>query len=110
MPQDRPERRYVYHVTPAHDQVVNAPLNRSNSNNGFVHAEQKAALASRWTRLTDRGRARPDGTLAAQGYGRWHLREAQRLLGLSEEELCRHVRDSELIAYRARIGDHWEWH
>jgi hypothetical protein len=32
MPHDRPERRYVYHVTPAPDQVVNPPLNRSNSN------------------------------------------------------------------------------
>jgi hypothetical protein len=31
MPHDRPERRYGYPVTPAHDQVVNSPPNRANS-------------------------------------------------------------------------------
>jgi hypothetical protein len=76
---------------------------------GFLHAEQKAALDPRWIRLTDEDRARLDGTLAAQGYGRWRLREAQRLLALTEEELYQRVRDGELIAYRAHIGDHWEW-
>jgi DNA invertase Pin-like site-specific DNA recombinase len=76
---------------------------------GFLDAEQKAALDPRWIRLTEEDRARLDGTRAAQGYGRWRLREAQRVLGLSEEELYQRVRDGELIAYRAHIGDHWEW-
>jgi hypothetical protein len=76
---------------------------------GFLHAEQKAGLDPRWIRLTEEDRARLDGTRAAQGYGRWRLREAQRLLGLNEEELYQRLRDGELSAYRAHIGDHWEW-
>lgn len=76
---------------------------------GFLYAEQKAALDPRWIRLTEEDLARLDGTRAAQGYGRWRLREAQQLLGLNEEELYQHVRNGELIAYRAHIGDHWEW-
>jgi hypothetical protein len=76
---------------------------------GFLYAEQKAALDPRWIRLAEEDRARLDGTRAAQGYGRWRLREAQRVLGLTEEELYQRVRDGELIAYRAHIGDHWEW-
>ena len=50
-----------------------------------------------------------DGTLAAQGYGRWRIREAQRVLDLSEEALYQQLRDGTLIAFRAHIGDHWEW-
>jgi hypothetical protein len=76
---------------------------------GFLHAEQKAALDPRWIRLTDEDLARLDGTRAAQGYGGWRLREAQQVLGLTEEQLYQRVRDGELIAYRAQIGDHWEW-
>jgi hypothetical protein len=76
---------------------------------GFLHAEQKAPLDPRWIRLTEEDLARVDGTRAAQGYGRWRLREAQRVFGLAEEELYRRVRDGELIAYRAHIGNHWEW-
>lgn len=76
---------------------------------GFLHAEQKATLDPRWIRLTDEDRARLDGTRAAQGYGCWRLREAQRLMGLTEEELYQRLRDGKLIAYRAHIGDHWEW-
>lgn len=76
---------------------------------GFLHAEQKAALDPRWIRLTDEDQARLDGTRAAQGYGRWRLREAQRVFGLNEEELYQRMRDGDLIAYRAHIGDHWEW-
>ena len=76
---------------------------------GFLDAEQKATLDPRWIRLTADDLARADGTLAAQGYGRWRIREAQRVLDLSEEALYQQLRDSKLIAYRARIGDHWEW-
>jgi DNA invertase Pin-like site-specific DNA recombinase len=76
---------------------------------GFLDAEQKATLDPRWIRLTADDLARVDGTLAAQGYGRWRIREAQRVLGLSEEALYQQLRDGTLLAYRARIGDHWEW-
>jgi DNA invertase Pin-like site-specific DNA recombinase len=76
---------------------------------GFVYAEQKAALDPRWIRLTAQDLARLDGTLAAQGSGRWRLREAQRALDLSEEELYQRLRSGELIAYRAHVRDHWEW-
>jgi DNA invertase Pin-like site-specific DNA recombinase len=76
---------------------------------GFLCAEQKAPSDPRWIRLTEEDRARLDGTRAAQGYGRWRLREAQRVLGVGEEELYERLRAGELIAYRARIGDHWEW-
>jgi DNA invertase Pin-like site-specific DNA recombinase len=76
---------------------------------GFLNAEQKAALDPRWIRLTAEDLARLDGTLAAQGYGRWRLRDAQRALGLSEAALSQRVRDGKLIACRARVGEHWEW-
>jgi DNA invertase Pin-like site-specific DNA recombinase len=76
---------------------------------GFLDAEQKATLDPRWIRLTAADLARMDGTLVAQGHGRWRLRGAQRALGLSEEALYQQLRDGTLIAYRARIGDHWEW-
>jgi hypothetical protein len=75
---------------------------------GFLHAEQKTALDPRWIRLTEADLARLDGTRAAQGYGRWRLREAREVFSLTEEELYQRVRDGELIAYRAHIGDHWE--
>jgi hypothetical protein len=76
---------------------------------GFLHAEQKAPLDPRWIRLTEEELARLDGTRAAQGYGRWRLREARRVFGLSEDELHQRLRDGALIAYRAHIGNHWEW-
>ncbi len=76
---------------------------------GFLDAEQKAALDPRWIRLTVDDLARLDGTLAGRGHGRWRLREAQRALGLGEEALYQQLRDGTLLAYRARIGDHWEW-
>lgn len=76
---------------------------------GFLDAEQKAALDPRWIRLTAEDLARLDGTLAAQGHGRWRLREAQRQFGLSDEDLYQRVREGKLIAYRARVGEHWEW-
>jgi hypothetical protein len=76
---------------------------------GFLQAEQKAALDPRWVRLTAEDRARLDGTLAAQGYGRWRIREAQRVLGLSAEEVYAQVRAGQLVAYRAHVGAHWEW-
>src|SRR5262249_25113967 len=73
---------------------------------GFLAADQKAALDPRWIQLTVADVARLDGTLAAQGYGRWRIREAQRQLGLSEAELYQRVREGQLVAYRARIGEH----
>ena len=76
---------------------------------GFLNAEQKAALDPRWIRLTAEDLARLDGTLAAQGYGRWRIRAAQRAFGLSDEDLYQRVREGKLIAYRARVGEHWEW-
>jgi hypothetical protein len=76
---------------------------------GFLVAEQLTSLGPRWIRLTDEDRARLDGTLAAQGYGQWRLREARRVLGLSQEELSQRLRDGRMIAYRAHVGDHWEW-
>jgi hypothetical protein len=62
-----------------------------------------------WVRLTAEDRARLDGTLTAQGYGQWRLREAQRVLGLSRDQIYAAARRSDLIAYRARVGGHWEW-
>jgi DNA invertase Pin-like site-specific DNA recombinase len=76
---------------------------------GFLDADQKATLDPRWIRLTAEDLARLDGTLAAQGHGRWRIREAQRQLGLTETDLYQRVRDGQLVAYRARIGEHWEW-
>ena len=73
---------------------------------GFLDAEQLTPLGPRWIRLTDEDRARLDGTRAAQGYGRWRLREAQRVMGLSQEELYQCLRDGTMIAYRAHVGDH----
>ncbi|MGI8552087.1 MAG: hypothetical protein ACR2PL_15080 [Dehalococcoidia bacterium] len=75
---------------------------------GFVSSEQKTALDPGWIRLTAQDRARPDETLAAQGYSRWRLREAQRQLGLSEEDLYQRVRSGKVIAHRSNIGDHGE--
>jgi DNA invertase Pin-like site-specific DNA recombinase len=76
---------------------------------GFLVAEQLTPLGPRWIRLTDEDRARLDGTRAAQGYGRWRLREARRVFGLSQEELSQCLRDGRTIAYRAHVDDHWEW-
>lgn len=76
---------------------------------GFLCAEQKAARDPRWVRWTAEDRARLDGTLAAQGYGQWRLREAQQVLGLSAAALYAQVRAGQLMAYRAHVGAHWEW-
>src|SRR5262249_43092418 len=76
---------------------------------GFVHGEQRRAGSPVWVRLTGEDLARLDGTLAAQGYGRWRLRDGQRILGLTNEQLWEKARRQELIAYRARVADHWEW-
>jgi DNA invertase Pin-like site-specific DNA recombinase len=76
---------------------------------GFLHGEQRGAGSPVWVRLTDEDIARLDGTLAAQGYGRWRLRDGQRILGLTKEQLWEKARQQELIAYRARVADHWEW-
>jgi DNA invertase Pin-like site-specific DNA recombinase len=77
---------------------------------GFLHAEQRGPGAPLWVRLTPWDVARLDGSLAAQGHGRWRLPEARRLLGVTDEELREQARRGALIAYRARVADHWEWH
>jgi hypothetical protein len=76
---------------------------------GFLHAEQQGPGSPLWVRLTAEDRARLDGTLAAQGYGQWRLREAQQVLGLSAAEVYARARAGELVAYRAHVGAHWEW-
>ncbi|MBI3968527.1 MAG: hypothetical protein HY329_23070 [Chloroflexi bacterium] len=76
---------------------------------GFLHAEQRQAGAPVWVRLTADDVARLDGTLAAQGCGQWRLQQAQAILGLTKEEFREKARREELIAYRARVADHWEW-
>ena len=76
---------------------------------GFLHAEQQGPGSPLWVRLTAEDRARLDGTLAAQGYGQWRLREAQQVLSLSRDQLYEAARRGDLIAYRARVGRHWEW-
>ncbi len=75
-----------------------------------IQGEQRVKDAPLWVRLTAEDLARLDGTLAAQGYGRWRIREAQGELDLSKEEIWQQVREGRLIAYRARVADHWEWH
>lgn len=76
---------------------------------GFLTVAQRGTLAPLWVRLTEDDRTRLDGTAAAQGHGRWRLGEARRALGLSTEQLREGARAGEYIAYRARVGDHWEW-
>jgi DNA invertase Pin-like site-specific DNA recombinase len=76
---------------------------------GFLSAERKGPHDPFWVRWTEGDRARLDGRRAAEGHDGWRLREAQRALGLSKEELYQRVRRGELVAYRAHVGDHWEW-
>lgn len=76
---------------------------------GFVNAEQQTARGPRWIQLTAADWTRLDGTLAAQGHGRWRLREAQRHDGVSDEAIYERLRAGTLVAYRARVADHWEW-
>jgi DNA invertase Pin-like site-specific DNA recombinase len=76
---------------------------------GFLHGEQRGADAPVWVHLSADDVARLDGTFAAQGRGQWRPRQAQAILGLTEEDLWEKARRKELIAYRARIAEHWEW-
>jgi DNA invertase Pin-like site-specific DNA recombinase len=76
---------------------------------GFIQGEQKGRTDPLWVRLDEVELARLDGTLAAQGHGRWRIREAQRELGLSKEGIWQRARAGELTAYRARVDAHWEW-
>lgn len=76
---------------------------------GFLPMEQRGAGSPFWVRLTSEEVARLDGTFAAQGYGRWRLREAERVLGMSSEQIGERARQGEVIAYRARVANHWEW-
>lgn len=76
---------------------------------GFLQGEQRRRDSPIWIRLTAADIPRLDGTLAAQGQGRWTLREAERALGLSREQIWERARRGEVIGYRARVADHWEW-
>jgi hypothetical protein len=76
---------------------------------GFLYAEQRGPLAPLWIRLTPEDVARLDGTLGAQGYGRWRLPEARRALSITPDHLWELARRGDLTAYRARVADHWEW-
>lgn len=76
---------------------------------GFLQTEQRGAGSPLWVRLTPEDIARLDGTLAAQGYGRWRVGEACQALGLTQEQLWEHARAGVVIAYRARVAQHWEW-
>ena len=76
---------------------------------GFLQLEQHGAGSPFWVRLTAEESARLDGTLAAEGYGQWRIREAQRVLGMTKEQLREKARQGEVVAYRAHVGDHWEW-
>lgn len=76
---------------------------------GFVSVEQAGEGSPIWVRLTAEERARLDGTLAAQGHGQWRIREAERVLGVTKEQIWEKARRGELIAYRARFASHWEW-
>ena len=62
-----------------------------------------------WVRLTDDDVARLDGTRAAQGYGRWHVPQARRVLGLTDDELWQQVRVGKLVAYRVTTRRRWKW-
>lgn len=61
-------------------------------------AVQKGTDTPVWVRLTPDDRARLDGTAAAQGRGRWRLREAQEARGLSKAEVWQKARHGALIA------------
>lgn len=76
---------------------------------GFVQTEQRVVGSPLWLRLSDADFARLDGTSGAAGCGQWRLREAQRVLGLSRQQLWEQARRGELVAYRTRRGRHWEW-
>ncbi|MBI2760575.1 MAG: recombinase family protein [Chloroflexi bacterium] len=76
---------------------------------GFLPMEHRGAGSPFWVRLTPADIARLDGTLAAQGYGRWRLREASHALGLTPDQLREQARNGTVIAYRAHVAKHWEW-
>lgn len=76
---------------------------------GYVQTEQRGPGSPLWLRLTDEDFARLDGTRGDQGYGQWTLRQAMDALGLTREEIWERARHGEFVAYRAHLGDHWEW-
>lgn len=76
---------------------------------GFLQIEQAADGEPLWVRLSDDDLARPDGTRARQGYGRWTVREARRVLEVSTEELWVLARTGRLVAYRATEHGHSAW-
>lgn len=76
---------------------------------GFLQLEQRGVGSPLWVRLTAEEIGRLDGTLAARGYGQWRVREAQRVLGVSKQQLWEKARHGEIVAYRAHVNDHWEW-
>ena len=76
---------------------------------GFLQIEQQAGGEPLWVRLSDEDLARLDGTRARQGYGRWTVREARRVLEVSTEELWAQARTGRLVAYRANEHGHSAW-
>jgi hypothetical protein len=76
---------------------------------GLLHLEHSRPGSPLWVRLTDQELARLDGTLARQGAGQWSPREAEDALGLSRAALWERARQGELIGYRMRIGQRWQW-
>jgi hypothetical protein len=75
----------------------------------LLQLEQSRPGSPLWVRLTEQELARLDGTLARQGAGQWSPREAERALGLSREALWERARQGEIIGYRTRIGQRWQW-
>lgn len=76
---------------------------------GYVQTAQRGPGSPLWLRLTEEDFARLDGTLGDQGYGQWTLRQAMQAFGLTREEIWERARLGDFIAYRAHVGDHWEW-
>jgi hypothetical protein len=76
---------------------------------GYVRTEQQSPGSPLWVRLTAEEIERLDGTRAAQGAGCWSVQEAQQALGVSRTEITALLHRGELVAYRAQIGEHWEW-
>lgn len=76
---------------------------------GFLHGEQELDGGPLSFRLSEADLARLDGTLAAQGAGRWTMRQAVRVLGTDRAGLEARLRSGELVAYRARSRVYWQW-
>ena len=76
---------------------------------GLLQLEQSRPGSPLWVRLTEPELARLDGTWAPQAAGQWTPREAEAALGLSRAALWERARQGELLGYRMRIGQRWQW-